>query len=170
MKHLAFALLAYLPCSLHAIADEPLPPPNRHTACSPSLKFCASSDPATATTTQHAKGSSKALWTIPAWHRWLLVSDDGESLVAGYDGMNLAQVDVTLKEPMFTFYHRGRLVRRVTLGELYRHKSQLQRTVSHLAWMRVAAFNGANQFVVELVDERKIAFDPRTGRQVALSR
>lgn len=104
------------------------------------------------------KASGNILWKIPGWHRWLFVSDDGESVVVGYDGMNLVPLDVTLDEPVLFFYHRGNLVRTVTLKDFYRSKSQLRRTVSHFAWGHVPGFNHANQLVIELNGGKKSGF------------
>jgi len=108
--------------------------------------------------------SRRVLWTVAGWHRWLFVSDDGKSVVAGYGGMNLVPVDVTLKERVLFFYNRGKLVRSVTLGDLYKHKSQLRRTVSHYAWANGGEFNKANQFLLTLPYGRRIAFSAKTGR------
>lgn len=147
-----------------AFADSPLPPPETLTVCSASRNTCAISDPATSTTRVSSPKSRVAPWTIPGWHRWLFVSDDETSVVVGYDGMNLVPVDVTLEEPVFFFYSSGKLVRVVTLGDLYKRKSQLVRTVSHLAWAQSARINGHNQLVVELMDGRKMAFAASTGK------
>jgi hypothetical protein len=151
-----------------ARADEPLPAAKKHTVCSPSKKFCAVSDPKKNITTVTAKKGGKALWSIPGWHRSLFVSDNGESLVVGYNGLNLVPVDVTLAEPMLRFYKRDKLVRMVTLGEFYKHKSQLQPTVSHLAWGHIQGFNGANQLGVVLYTNEALAFSV-DGNRVALT-
>ncbi|HEL3831553.1 TPA: hypothetical protein UMX25_000549 [Stenotrophomonas maltophilia] len=103
-----------------ALADAPLPPPERFTACSPARNLCADSDPALNSTRVTPQASGQEAWLIPGWHRWLFPSDDGESVVVGYEGMNLVPVDVTLSEPVLLFYNRGRLVRTVTLDQSYR--------------------------------------------------
>ena len=151
-----------------AIADTPLPPPEEQTTCSPSKKVCATSDPAKNLTTVSSKNSRQDHWTIPGWHRWLFVSDDGKSVVVGHNEMNLVSVEVTLKEPVLFFYNRGKLMRTVTLGDLYKRKSQLTRTVSHLAWVDNLSINRNNQLVVNLVTGRKLAFAVDTGQSQAL--
>lgn len=78
--------------------------------------------------------------------------------------MNLVPVDVTLNEPVLFFYNKGKLVRTVTLGDLYKRKSQLKRTVSHFAWAHIPGINRANQLVVELVNGKKVAFAVSTGQ------
>ncbi|QSX39405.1 hypothetical protein [Shewanella cyperi] len=84
-------------------------------------------------------------------------------MVVGYDGMNLVPLDVTLNEPVLFFYNRGRLVRTIQLDQLYESKSQLLRTVSHLAWVHNIGFNSSNKFIVELVSGKKVAFAPKSG-------
>jgi len=151
-----------------AIADTPLPPPEKQTTCSPSNKVCATSDPAKNLTTVSSKNSHHDHWTIPGWHRWVFVSDDGKSVVVGHNEMNLVPVEVTLKEPVLFFYNRGKLVRTLTLGDLYKRKSQLTRTVSHFAWVDNLSINRSNQLVVNLVTGRKLAFAVDTGQAQAL--
>lgn len=146
-----------------ALADTPLPTPEKFTTCPAARKPCATSDPASNTTLVFPQVSGQDSWQIPGWHRWLFLSDIGEPVVVGYSGMNLVPVEVTLDEPVLFFYNRNRLVRTVKLDQLYRHKSQLLRTVSHLAWVHNIGFNSSNQFVVELVNGDKLAFNPRTG-------
>ncbi|WP_146268010.1 hypothetical protein [Stenotrophomonas maltophilia] len=157
------ALIAALLAADPALADSPLPPPERFTACSPARNLCADSDPALNSTRVTPHASGQEAWLIPGWHRWLFPSDDGESVVVGYEGMNLVPADVTLSEPVLHFYNRGRLVRTVTLDQLYRRTSELRRTVSHLSWVNNIGFNRSNQFVVELVNGEKVAFASRTG-------
>jgi hypothetical protein len=146
-----------------ALADTPPLPPKKLIACSPARTLCATSDPATNVTLVSPQASGQKPWPIPGWHRWLFLSDDGESVVVGYDGMNLVPLDVTLNEPVLFFYNSGRLVRTIKLDQLYRSKSQLRRTVSHFAWVYSIGFNSSNQLVVELVNGKKVAFAPKSG-------
>lgn len=150
--------------SFAALADTPLTPPEMRTVCSRSGKICATSDPTTNLTVVTSKSSQQKPWTIPGWHRWLFVSDDGRSLVVGYGGMNLVPIDVSLQEPVLFFYHDAKLVRTVTLGDLYKRKSQLTRTASHLAWVETLGINQANQLVVRLINGDEVAFDVSTGQ------
>ena len=116
------------------------------------------------------RGSTDALWSIEGWHRWLFVSDDGASVVVAYDGLNLVPADSTLKLEVLRFYKRGQLVRTMRLGDLYRDKAQLRRTVSHLAWVNEISINQANQLVVELIDGRKTRISMDTGEIQAVGR
>jgi hypothetical protein len=107
--------------------------------------------------------TGKKPWKIAGWHQWMFLSDDGESAVIGYEGMNLIPQDVQLSEPVLFFYNRGQLVRTVKLDELYRSKSQLRRTVSHFEWVSQLGFSDFNQFVIELVNGNRVAFAAKTG-------
>lgn len=148
------------------LADTPLPSPERLEVCSANKIVCAVSDPVANETVASSAKSREVLWTLPGWHRWLFVSDDGMSVVVGYSGMNLVPVEVTLEEPVLFFYRRGKLIRSTRLGDLYKHISQLPRTASHLAWANGGEFNDSNQFVVTLAYGRRVAFSPDTGQVV----
>lgn len=129
------------------------------------------SDPATGMTRVRLKGDPRKSWTIPGWHRWIFVSNDGVSVAVGHDGMNLLPLDVTLREPVLRFYRRGVLMRTVTLGDLYSRKSQLQRTESHLAWCEgTSGVNRADQLVIDLVNGKRVAYGLGTGQVQRLDR
>jgi hypothetical protein len=161
MKIFTLLLAAVLVNSVHA--DTPLPPPKKLKICSTFKKLCAISDPVKNVTFLLTNVSGQKPWKIAGWHQWMFLSDDGESAVIGYAGMNLLPQDVQFSEPVLFFYNRGKLVRTVKLDELYRSKSQLRRTVSHFAWVNQLGFNDAHQFVIELVNGNKVAFAARTG-------
>lgn len=165
MRHCVAPLILFLALGGPASADEPLRPPHLHTECSASGTFCATSDPAKEATLV-ASISGEVLWSIPGWHRWLFIANDGESVVIGYDGMNLVPVDVSLDEPVLFFYNRGELMRTVRLGDLYQSKTQLRRTVFHFAWAHIHGFNGSGQLIVELVNGKEVAFSAKTGKRV----
>lgn len=164
-KLMAFVVLALANL---AKADTPLPPPKELTVCSPTKKLCATSDPTRNLTFLIPQSSGQKSWQIPGWHRWIFISDDGESVVIGYSGKNLVPLDVRMSESVLFFYNRGQLVRTVKLEELYSSKSQLRRTVSHYAWVNRIGFNGGNQFVVELVNGNDVAFAAATGEREAV--
>jgi hypothetical protein len=142
-----------------ARADEPLGPPERVITCSRSAAYCVESDPKTNRTNVFRRGNSTVLWSIAGWHRWLFVTDDGSSVVVCYEGLNLIPTDSPLNLEVLRFYKRAKLVRSVRLGDLYKSKSQLKRTVSHFAWVDSISINQANLLIVELIDERKAKFD-----------
>jgi hypothetical protein len=149
-----------------ALADSPPEAPRLITLCSASGKFCASSDPKTHLTVVKAKSSEKVLWSIKGWHPSLAISNDGQSLVVGYSGGNLVPIDVTLKEPMLTFYQHEKIIRVVRLGDLYRSKSELTPTVSHLAWGTMSSIDQNNRIRVFLINGKQVTFDVKTGLSV----
>ena len=158
---LAIALVAF---SIgKALADEPLPAPETKVVCSASGKFCVTSDLDAQATFLRVKSTRKLLWSVPGWHRWIFVSDDGQTIAIGYDGMNLVPRDVTLSEPIIYVYNNGRLVRTVVLGDFFKSVSELTPTVSHYAWGSIQGFNRSNQLVVALVNGTYAAFSARTG-------
>lgn len=165
MRHALILTVVLLADS--ALADAPLPPPEKLTICSASKKVCAVSDPVENTTVISSQDGNKASWQIPGWHRWFFVSDDGDSVVVGG---GLAPEDVTLEEPVLRFFNRGRLVRTVTLGDLYNSKSELAHTASHFVWYRTLKLNKVNQLLVELVNEKTVAFAANTGKIEPITR
>jgi hypothetical protein len=168
MRYHLVNLLLCCAISAVALADSPLPAPSLITNCSASGKFCAESNPTTRITSIRAKGSQKTLWSIKGWHRSFTISDDGQSLVIGYSGGNLVPIDVTLKEPMLSFYQREKLIRVVTLGDLVKSKAELSPTVSHLHWGNIvgAGIDRNNRIRVELVNNKQMTFNAKTGMLV----
>lgn len=158
-RSLAAALLLAAPC---VRADAPLPPPGKVVECSISGDVCAESNPATNRTVVRRKGG-QPLWSIGGWHRQFFVSNDGESLVVAHDGLGLVPVDSDLRLEVLRFYAKGKLVRTVRLGDLYADRSELVRTVSHLAWTNAIYINRAEQLVVVLVSGRQVALSMKTG-------
>lgn len=153
-----FALLPWRP----AHADTPLTLPQAQTACSPSRRICARTDPAAGTTIARNEETHELLWSIPGWHRWVLIADDGKTAVIGYAGRNLVPLDVSLSEPVLEFYSAGKLVHAVTLGELYRRREDMSRGTSRYAWVEgTSHFNSRNQLVIQLPDGRTVSFSPR---------
>ena len=160
MRHIALALTTLALLCAVAHADTPLPPPRAGTVCSPSENVCATTDPAANTTIARNRATQRVLWSLPGWHRWLFIADDGISAVVGYGGQNLLPLDVRLSQPVLSFYRRGKLIRVVALGELYKQLADIPRTESHLAWVSSVGFNHQNQFMLTLPDGRMVTFSP----------
>lgn len=161
-----FLALAFVACSTrNALADEPLPALETKIVCSGSGKFCVTSDLDAQTTSLRVKSTGKLLWSVPGWHRWIFVSDDGQTIAIGYDGMNLVPRDVTLGEPIIYIYKKGKLLRTVVLGDFFKSKSELRPTVSHYAWGNIQGFNRSNQLVVALANGKYAAFSGDTGKR-----
>ena len=163
------ALTLGLSSAITAHADSPLPAPKRHTVCSPSGTVCAVSDPRTNDTRIVNHTSGKTLWSIPGWHRWLFLSDDGLSLAVGYVGMNLVPADADMDLTVIHFYREGRLLRTLQLSDLYRSRSQLPRTASHLQWVEAIRINNAHQLLLHLTTGEIAAFSMQTGRRTSLA-
>jgi hypothetical protein len=154
------------PGVLEVKADAPLPPPEIRTVCSRNGFFCARMDPDLSLTTvfrRRAGGVTEPLWSMPGWFREASLSNDGQYLVAGYDGGNLLPLDVRKDQVMLSFFDRGRLIRQVRLNDLVPDVSKLTRTVSHYHWGRFHGLNSEGHLVVELADKQWVLFDPRTG-------
>lgn len=160
---LAIALVTF--SNGKAFADEPMPAPETKVVCSTSGKFCVTSDFYAQETFLKVKSTGKVLWSVPGWHPWIFVSDDGQTIAIGYDGMNLVPRDVTLSEPIIYIYNNAKLVRTVELGDVFESISELTPTVSHYAWGSIEGFNRSNQLVVALVNGTYAAFSAHTGKR-----
>jgi hypothetical protein len=135
----------------------------KYTVCSSNQAFCAVADPASQTISVFARGATSPLWSLKPWHRQIFVSDDGDHLVIGPPGLNLVPLDARPRDPLFVFMNRTKIVRVVTIGDLFPKVSSLRRTASHLAWGEAIGISPRGQFVVRLVDGRRIAFSVLTG-------
>jgi hypothetical protein len=164
-KRLIISIMALGFCS-SSWADSPLALPEKSHVCSANGIYCAMSDPAKNITMVTKNGSVPAIWNIPGWHRWVLVSNEGNTVI-GYGGLNLLPLEVKLTQPLIVFYKKDRLVNTITLAQLFKNKSQLRPTASHLAWLNTMGFNAQNKLSLELIDSRKIIFDSNTGLAVS---
>jgi hypothetical protein len=162
------ALLLLAPAG--ASADEPLAKPWPKTVCSANRAYCAVMDPERWTTEVRIGEAGQVLWSMADWFRLAALSDDGEILVAGYDGMNLLPLDYRRDLVILTFYRRGTTVAEITLDEVIEDFGALGRTVSHYNWGHYLGFDEAGRYVIETVEGRRIAFDVTTGRAVDTSK
>ncbi|MCS7026801.1 MAG: hypothetical protein NZV14_18530 [Bryobacteraceae bacterium] len=162
------AMAAVLAMALPLQADAPPKPPATYTVYSNNGKFHAEVNLSRQRTTVY-RGSGKTrqtLWSVPGWFRVAAVSDDGNILVTGYDGVNLLPLHFTGEEVLLTFFDRGKVTAKVTVRDLFPDPKQLRRTVSHWAWGDYLGFNAQNQFQVKLVTGSIVTFDPRTGSRL----
>lgn len=163
------ATIVFLAVLRTTSADTPLPPPKKKEVWSSNKQFCAVMDPRLKMTTVSRigeDGSREKAWAMYGWFRVASLSNDGEHLVVGYDGMNLVRLDVEMDDVMIYFFRKGELINYVTLGELVKSKSSLKKTASHYLW---GGFHGLNQdgnYVVETVEGRTVAFDVATGESI----
>ena len=150
-------------------ADAPLPQPEVKEVWSPNKKFCAVMDPTPTTTTifrVENDGKRIKSWAMPGWFRVADLADDGEHLVVGNGGINLLPLNVTKDETMIEFFKRGKRIKTVMLGELLKDQSSLKRTVSHYQWGNYLGLDENGHYIVETVEERRLAFDVTTGKPV----
>ena len=132
--------------------------------------MCAESDPTTRVTRVVNRSSGRELWTLPGWHRWMFVSNDGQFLAVVHDGLNLVPTDASLTQEVMRLYRRGRLVRAVRLGDLYTSPSQWGRTESHGVWVESIALTRANLLVLKLLQGATAVFSMSTGQRQSLTR
>jgi hypothetical protein len=166
LRLLSASCLLALTSPSRSHADAPLSPPARHSARSPSASACFTSDPEQGTWI-HAPGEpERASWRLPTWHRVAWVSDDGEHLVTGFDGVNLAPANDPEDAEIVRFSHRTRPPEAYTLRALGYRRETLQRTVSHYAWGRYAGFDSQGRFRLEMVDGATLVFDVSGGALV----
>ena len=111
-------------------------------------------------------GRPVPLWEIPGWFRVAMLSNDGASLVTGYDGSNLLDQGFSPEDIMLTFYHRGRLTTVIRLKELVADPGKLPSTVSHWRWGEYLGFDEVNRFQVKTVEGKLLSFDPVTGKRL----
>ena len=158
--HLSCLLLALAIPRAHA--DAPQPPPADYVVRSPNGRCAARAEVAAARVTigGRAPGGKAVSWSVPGWHRVLLIGDDCQVLGVGYPGQNiLALNDRNAGTPVMTFHRDGGPVRVVRLGELYPDLATLHRTVSHWSWQRGSEWDGS-RWTVHTVDGRVLAFAP----------
>ncbi|HEY4253403.1 MAG TPA: hypothetical protein VGM87_19500 [Roseomonas sp.] len=97
-------------------------------------------------------------WSVPGWHRVLLVADDCRTLGIGYDGANLLRRPDRLPEtPVMRFFHPDGPGRVVVLRQLYPDLAVMPATVSHWLLYRSSQWNGRD-WVVETADGRVLRF------------
>ncbi len=153
--------------SKEALADSPLPTPTVRTVWSMDKKFCAVMNPDKKIITVYRvskDGKKTALWAMYGWFRVAGLSNNGKHLVAGHGGMNLLPLNHKKDEVMLYFFNEGELINYVTLDQLIKDQSNLQRTVSHLHWGNYLGFDEEGRYIVETVENHKIAFDVTTGK------
>ena len=163
--HAAVLLVASIGGST-LVADEPLPPPHRHTTCSPSGEACVTSDPKEGTFSHPpgAADSSAALWTLPGWYRVAYLADDGDHLVTGYNGNNLVPLGDSEGIEILTFWRRGQSLQSYRLSDLIASKKALRRTPSHYHWGGYEGFDADGNFRLSTVEGVVFVFHPRTGK------
>jgi len=145
-------------------ADTPLPPPATHKAVSHNQAFTVVSSPKKGTWVLH-NATNRKLWSMVGWYRLIFVSNDGDYVVTGYDGLNLIPLDCNDDLVLFTFWKRGKEIRKVTLKEIVPNKSILLHTASHYLWGGIGGINNKGELLVKRRDGKIFLFDVSTGIQ-----
>jgi hypothetical protein len=167
---LSMALVAAPLLAESCHADSPLRPPTRQTIWSANRRFFAVMDPDQQITTVYRATNERQgerVWSMFGWFRVAGLADDGEHLVAGYDGMNLLPINYNKQQVMLYFFKRGELINHVTLDQLVLDNSKLRRTASHYYWGNYHGIDRAGSYVVDTVEGRMLRFDVTTGKPAA---
>lgn len=162
MKVICKLLLVILALGVQgANSDEPLTPPSKIRAVSGNGKFIAVSDPKLQKTLVTDSAGNK-IWELPGWHRSIFISDDGQSVAIGYEGMNLIPTyDPNLE--LVAFWSNGVKIRAVKLSELFPTASGLKRTVSHYYWGQIEGIDKKGHLILTRHDGKQFLFDISTG-------
>jgi len=161
--------MVMIPLANGCHADGPLPPPARETIRSANRKFLAVMEPDRLITTIYRTSPGKReekVWSMYGWFRVAALTDDGEHLIAGYEGMNLIPLDYDKQQVMLYFFRRGELINHVTLDQIIRDNTKLQRTASHYHWGNFEGLDQAGRYVIETVEGRRIRFDVTKGTPI----
>src|SRR4030095_4174402 len=157
---------ALLPAQPGVLADEPLPMPIPRMVCSLSNIYCAQMDPRAPETTVWKmvyRHKNQEMWWMPGWFRIAALSNDGEYLVTGYDGMNLLHLDYKKDAGMLSFYRHGQLIGTVKLNEIITDFKKLQKTVSHYQWGFYIGLDAADRYWLQTVEQVQYVYDIKKG-------
>jgi hypothetical protein len=157
-------VLAFFAWAVNMSADQPPAKPERLTFKSPDGRLRAVSDPATNKTSVYSGSASTPLWQIDGWFPVAFLSDAG-TLIVGNEGSNLLPKNYRPTDPLLRFYQNGALKQKVSVMQVVDQKS-MRPTASHYYWgSYLGIYKG--QLQLELVDGRRIAFNPDTGEGLA---
>ena len=150
-------------------ADAPLAPPARQELCSPSGSYCVVLNPGSSAQAFHVfpDGRREFVWSVPGWHRYPLVLDDGEHFIS--DCQSLLVPDSPSVDPeyvLLTVYYRGNVTTQVRLREVLANIHSLQPTSSHVTWGRCAGVTPMGELILKTVEKRMLFLNINTGELV----
>jgi hypothetical protein len=157
----------------NVLADAPLPPPGLVRQVSRDFNIGAESDPQTNETIvyrqnrgpQGGMARGETLWKFPRWFRAFQVSNDGSTIVAQGDYLNLLPPEIAQDNyVLLTFIVRGKVIREVTVKQLLGSRSKLVPTVSNLSWGQGLYGIDKNGFVLVDTVVGFFIFDAHTGK------
>jgi hypothetical protein len=160
---LAFAI-TFPNITSSALADSPLAIPNQYMVCSNNNKYCAVFDKETGVNAYEVFNNI----SIPLWHLskqvWPgFISNDGRYLVEA--SWNLIPTNYKKSMPMIKVYRDGVFKYSLQLKDLIKDFRKLERTISHFHWGDMnKGFDSKGRFIVETVENRRLAIDVKTGK------
>jgi len=111
------------------------------------------------TTMRRRRAPHTILWTIKATPAAAVPSPDGRFLVEEHRPGGLVEEGDGPTTMMLTLYDGGRILRRVTLGDLTIGADELPATASHRVWSFARYFVDPTHYVVVLANGRKVRLD-----------
>ena len=166
-------LLILVSCAATAtvLADMPLPPPALKMVPSRNLKFAARSDPQTNQTVVYRYDSAsgvlgEALWSFSKWFRDFEISNDGRALVAETDYLSLLPRNIPENHVLLAFIVNGKIIRKITIQQLFGSRSKLQPTPLNVDWGRGLYGIDENGFAFVDTVIGFFIFDAQTGKCV----
>lgn len=148
---------AFIFITVSVRADSPLPPPQMHTVHSANQEFLAVSDPSSGTRILESH-SRRELWSIPQWFRWMFISNNGACLVTGHNGLNLIPVDYTENTVLASFWHKGNIIREISVKDVFTSSAKPTRTVSHYHWGTIEGFTDEGELSIRRNDDKVVLF------------
>lgn len=166
MKGAALAIVASLGilAPLTSVAADAPPgailPVQTLCAGTPTNGACVTINRRTGRTTMRGRHAPHTiLWTIKAAPAAAVPSPDGRFLVEEHRPGGLIEESDGPTTTMLTLYDGGRILRRVTLGDLTIGADELPATASHRIWSSARYFVDPTHYVVVLANGRKVHFD-----------
>jgi hypothetical protein len=150
--------------ALLAAGQQPPAKPEKKIYRSPGGRFQAVSDPAAGSTVISSTGKRGArLWQIDGWHAVAFLSDD-PVLIVGASSNNVVPSDYKPSDVMLRFFRDGKPLRTYALADLI-DPAAMRRTAAGFYWGSYLGLH-EGRFLIELVDGRRLAFDPATGTRI----
>jgi hypothetical protein len=151
-----FVLAAVLLWAISVACDTPMARPAPVHVCS--RNFCVDSTPSIDTVFRciGQPDSDRCHWSIPGWHRNVLVSDYGVVAVV-YDGGKLLPLDYDPETVLIQLWKNGRMVRAIHACEVkgIRHR----RIASHYEWGIVRGFDQNERIRVTTSAGKKVEIE-----------
>jgi hypothetical protein len=153
-----------LAISVLATGQQPPAKPEKKIYRSPNGRFQAVSDPtARSTVVSSTTKNAEVLWRIEGWHPVAFLSDD-PVLIVGVPSNNVVPYDSKPSDVMLRFFRDGKLLQAYARTDLI-DLVLMRPTSSGLYW---GSYFGLHEgrFLIELVDGRRLVFDPKTGNRI----